>query len=141
MIRREDWPERMDAAISLARRRKFSWGRHDCALFICDVVEAMTGTDMAYGLRGRYSDELGAKAIAGELGGAGLRALARFIASRFGLQEVLPRYARRGDAVLARAAIGGRLAFGVCVGAETLIAGPDGLVAIPLERSVKAWRI
>ena len=58
--RLEDWPERLAEAIEAANERPFSWGRHDCCLFACDAVMAMTGVDPAKPFRGKYKTKRGA---------------------------------------------------------------------------------
>jgi hypothetical protein len=86
----------------------FSWGVNDCALFVADAIEAMTGTDIAADFRG-YTDEAGAwdaiRRVRGAvLGVSGADAVvtvdaaAEYCAQKFGLEEAaFPLQARRGD--------------------------------------------
>jgi len=156
-VRNPDWLPRLEAAVARARALPFAWGRHDCCLFPCDVVRAMTGVDLARGWRGRYRSLLGARRMLRRRGG--LKALAEGVARRHGLAEIPPATARRGDVVLLDASsLAGRFALGpagsgsACLavvdltGAAALtVAAPDatggGLVEVPMPLWRRAWRI
>lgn len=139
MNRTRDWPERMHEAIEAARERPFRWGEHDCALFACGVVLAMTGTDLAGEFRGLYGSGEEAERIVSDSGG--LKALCGSVAARFGLAEIPRAYARRGDVVLVPAGPGGSLALAICDGRFALSTQESGLVAVPMASAVKAWRV
>jgi hypothetical protein len=63
-MRLPDWRPRLFAYVETARRQPFAHGRLDCALFVAGAVEAMTGSDPAAELRGRYTTRSeGARAI------------------------------------------------------------------------------
>ena len=62
MSRRDDWPVRLQACINEWSAAPFEFGVRDCALFAAAAVEAMTGVDIADGLRG-YSSEAEGLAI------------------------------------------------------------------------------
>lgn len=47
-----DWRLQLDALITTRLHRPFGWGTNDCALFAADCVLALTGQDLASGLRG-----------------------------------------------------------------------------------------
>jgi hypothetical protein len=96
----ENWPERLNALIALRCSRPFAWGEHDCALFACDAVLAMTGADPAAWFRGRYRTRRGAYRLLKTFGGAGLAATWEKIAAQRGLPEIAPAFARRGDVLL-----------------------------------------
>ena len=93
---------------------------------------------MAAAHRGKYSDEAGAIAIFG----TDLGSFAATIAASFGMQEVPPTMARRGDAVhadngteygcLGVVAMDGR--FASCVSTK-------GHVHVPMHRWKRAWRV
>lgn len=135
MTRFHDWPERLHAAIEAARARPFAWGAHDCALFACDVVRAMTGEDPGREFRGCYGTAAGA-----------LRALRRrdagdleCAAARLCGDEVAPALARRGDVVSMPVPSGP--ALGICIGPRVALVGPDGLIFPSLADGRRAWRI
>lgn len=63
MDRRRDWQGRLQAVIADFRDRPFQYGRADCALFTAAAVRAMTGTDLARGLRGYRTEAEGLRKV------------------------------------------------------------------------------
>jgi hypothetical protein len=56
--------------LSAAARRRFLWGRFDCAVgFTALWVELVTGVDPARGLRGTYRSRRGARMLCQQAGG------------------------------------------------------------------------
>jgi hypothetical protein len=51
-------------------KRPFAWGEWDCALFVADIVQIMTGIDPAREWRGTYSTAADAVALWATLGGS-----------------------------------------------------------------------
>jgi len=146
-VRREDWPERLLAFIESRRRTAFAWGEHDCALFACDAVLAMTGIDPAAWFRGRYRDRRTAYAALGDFLGLGAKAAPRAalgavcarLANSHGWPEVPSAFAQRGDVGLLD--LRGRETLAICMGAVFVAAGPGGLVFIPHGHARRAWRV
>ena len=135
-MRRHDWPERLVETISAARTKTFRWGRHDCALFACDCIQAMTGADPAKRFRGAYRTPGGAlRALKRLERVTGLEALADRV---LGPQIPVAR-ARRGDLVLAERGDGP--ALGVVTGSQAAFLGPEGLEMLPLAETSTAWRV
>ncbi len=136
MDRRPDWQPRLDAALRAAAARPFAWGRHDCALFACDCIAAMTGEDPAARFRGRYRTARGAARALRRIGGArNLGGLAtRVLGAPFP-----PAFARRGD--LAEVEAGAGPALGVVLGRTVALVAPEGLVRVRLDRARRAWRV
>lgn len=129
--RHHDWQVRLQALVQSRLAAPFEWGKHDCCLFVCDAIEAITGHDPAADLRG-YSTEREAARILREHGGV------------LGLAE-----ARAGAAVPVLAAqvgdvgllpLGGRDTLALCGGAHWLAPGPHGLITLPLDAASDAWR-
>lgn len=139
----DDWPGRLLALIAERRAVPFAWGRHDCALFACDAVEAMTGVDPAKGLRGTYRSAPGARRALKDFAGGGITATARKIAKAHGCPEVPVLLARRGDlAIVATGQSDGpRLSLGVVMGEEVMVPGVHGMAAVPVGGARRAWRI
>lgn len=127
-----DWQSRLQACLAERRLRAFDWGVHDCCLFPCDGVLAMTGHDPAADVRGTYNTERGAMRIVKRLGG--MRAIA---ASRFGA-EVPVLMAQVGDIGLLP--LEGRESLALCGGGVWLAPGLDQLEVMPLSAAVGAWR-
>jgi len=136
-MRPEDWPEKLAEFIASREGCAFEWGAHDCALFCCDAILAMTGVDMAAEFRGRYSNSGGAA----RLMRGGLARVARTVAAQFQLEPIPVRLARRGDPVLVD--FGKRLALGIVDldGMRAVGPGPEGLLRVPLEQCIAAWRL
>lgn len=99
LTRFPNWPERLDAVLR-DNNRPFQWGVNDCALRACDVVLAITGTDVAAEFRGRYTTRVGATRVMRRLYGGNLERVAEKIAAAHGMPEIPPALARRGDVVL-----------------------------------------
>lgn len=87
-----------------AARRRFVWGETDCACFVGDWVEMVTGVRAGAALRERYATEAEAQALHGPLGLAGtIRRLAR----EAGLVRVPVAARCAGDVLLVRGDLGG----------------------------------
>lgn len=135
MIRREDWPERLAAAIDAARELPFAWGEHDCLMFAANCVQAMTGEDPAVDFRKTYRTARGAAWTVARAGGMRVGADARLG------ERVLVLRAQRGDVVLVELD-NERQAYGICVGATVACPCEAGGVAfISMERARCAWRV
>ncbi len=129
--RYRDWQSRLQACLAERRQRAFEWGTHDCCLFVCDAVQAMTGHDPAAGLRG-YTTELQAARLIKRLGG--LRAIA---AARLGA-EIAPALAQVGDVALIE--LEGRQSLALCGGGHWVAPGVDQLEVLPFGAALAAWR-
>jgi len=134
MNREPDWPERLMAEIARHEGERFAWGRFDCALFACNVVNAMTGEDPAKEFRGRYRSERGARRALRVHGKGTLYATA---CHAFG-RPIPPALAQRGDVVYLDRRHGGP-ALGICTGGMAAFAG-DGVVYRPMSDIRCAWR-
>lgn len=133
MQRLPDWPARLVNFIEARRERAFSWGESDCCLFVCDGVEAVTGTDPASRWRGLYASEKGARRLMRDNDGvAGLATLA------FG-QAVPGALAGRGDVVLIDTPTGEALAL--CAGSVIAAQGRSGIEFHPIGAAKAAWKI
>ena len=140
MKRREDWPLRLDRVICAVRYRPFIWGDFDCCLFPADAVDAVCGTEIAAGWRGRYKTAKGAVRLLRRAGGIDK------VMAGIG-PEIPPLMAQRADVVAlpasAAAAIGETtgLILGICLGDRIASVAPDGLCFLPFALAERAWRI
>lgn len=140
-MRKTNWHHLLDTHIRASAQRDFAWGVHDCAMFACDAILAMTGDDPAMRFRGTYDSEEGAReALEGFVGG-GLLGAAQVICTQMGYAEINPRFAQRGDVVLSHGGQGDSLGVVGLNGREALIAAKYGLLAIPLKTLGHAWRV
>ena len=124
-MRIEGWEKRLNDLVEGARIKGYQVGRHDCALFALDVVEAVTGRDLGKGIRGAYNSEIGSyrtmRALVGgrkaakRLDSAPKSALSsgrsppfagellgRAVTAVLGTEPVQPALAMRGDPMLYR---------------------------------------
>ena len=142
-----DCIERLNAALAARKDRPFEWGRNDCGLFACDLLQAVSGIDFAAPFRGKYKSARGAARVLKRFAGlpasakatAGLEAAVEKIAEARNREEVKPLMAQRGDLVLLDMPEGP--ALGVCLGAWVAAAGETGMVRVELREARRAWRI
>lgn len=131
MQRRPDWQSRLCEFVRANETRPFVWGEWDCALWTAAAIEAITGTDIAVDIRGKYSTEDEAHAIF-----ASFTDTAAQIAAQFGMKEVSPMHAQRGDLI----------ATSVCLGlvgldSQVLVLGDSGLTKVEYRHIQRAWRV
>jgi len=133
MQRLEDWPTRLAEFIEARRERAFSWGDSDCCLFVCDAIEAMTGSDPGGRWRGLYSSEKGARRVLRDNGGvSGIATLV--------LGAAVPAaLAGRGDVALIDSPNGEALAL--CLGGLIAAQGPDGIKFLDMKQAKAAWKV
>ena len=136
--RRPDWALRLDALVCSRLHAPFAWGVNDCALFAADAVLAVTGHDLAAGLRG-----LGARAALRQIQRAG--GLCQLVPDSLPLLRSVAD-AQEGDvALIEQPAKGLRgLALGVVLQVPHAgVAGParKGLAIAPLSAAIQAWGV
>lgn len=139
MRRLPDWEERLTAVLAKSFEREFRYGEFDCCLFACECIGALTGEDLSLGLRGTYSDSLGAALAMRRAFGGGVSEIATGVAIRNDIREIPPSFAGPGDIVLIDAE---NTALGVCAGEHVLV--PElgaGLTTRSMEDAMRAWRI
>lgn len=134
--RRTDWRTQMVGAVDRFRGVPFAWdGAHDCGMFFADVVAAITGTDIAEPLRGRYRSKAGAFRALRSLG---FDDHVAYVASL--LPEIDgPALARAGDGAVLETDEGPALA--IVTGATIACYAPSGLGFLPFGSAVRAFRV
>lgn len=138
-VRLDGWDARLWAVVEAARDRPFAWGVHDCATWVADVRCALTGQDAAAAWRGSYSTARGAWRALRRRGHEGLE---EAVCAVLGSCLASPLAAQRGDIVAAGAAGNAHpLALGVCMGVQSAFLGKRGLVWLPSEENIMAWRV
>lgn len=121
----------MHPAIEAASKRPFSYGEHDCCLFVVSVVKAMTGEDPATFYP--YSDEDEAIELMAVNGGVEGLATAQFG------EPVPPNLLCRGDVGLVDIP---EPALGIVTGTHVVVASRNGgTAALKRSRIIKGWRI
>ena len=135
LTRRPDWRSRLALYVSACRKRAFTYGAFDCALFANGAVLAETGVDLRAGLAGAYTTELGAARFLRRNGLAHpADAAARF------LPEIAVADARHGDIAVLETQDGVALAV---VGGPHILAARAGigLIALPLTAAYAAFKV
>jgi hypothetical protein len=140
-MRLPDWERRLEAYLQSTAAESLRYGTHDCGLFACGAIAALTGRDVGAWLRGRYQDRKAAAEVLQTFAGGGVLAAARRIAEENGFAEIMPLLAQRGDVVAMMTARGAALG----------VVGIDGHVrcfdrfgrhtSVPLTHAFCAWRI
>lgn len=117
------------------RGKPFAWRENDCCSFALRWAERLT---LREGLLPDYEPTAkSARSALREEGGI----LAVFV-SRFGTPLRSPLFAQRGDiAVVDDSGDERDLRAGVVSTNGVYGPGPDGLIAVPIDRAVAAWRI
>jgi hypothetical protein len=143
MKRFPDWEQRLHRFCSSRMRAPFVWGQHDCALFVADAVEQITGFDLASECRNRYDSKESAMALLQELSGGGLEEYAAQVAQQNGMQEVGIKFAQRGDMVLAIENGWPSLGIVSLDGMRSLFAveGAATLERVAVLQCKRAWRV
>jgi hypothetical protein len=137
-MRLKQWESNLARCIASARSRKFAWSEHDCAKFVCECIQAVTGADVYSAFRGRYTDRRSMVKVIREYGAA-LSELASTIAQQSGLQPIPLSLARRGDVVLVNEGKFNSLA--VVDGVYALGAAERGLARVPRKHWKLAWKV
>lgn len=135
--RRTDWRARLSDEMDRQRRLPGDWGRHDCAIGLAaGVVEALTGTNLARGYRGRYRTPAGAQKILEDAGAEDLRA---FVAAL--LPEIHPSKANVGDIGLIEE--DGPLGQALCMidVSVLIVMTPDGHGHRPRSHLITAFKV
>ncbi len=139
MSRVHDWPERLAECVRVAMTRPFRWGEHDCVLFACDCVHAMTRVDHGARFRGKYRSARGAFGVLKRIGVGSVEELATKV-----LGEPIPvSRAQRGDVVLMDNAVVAERgpALGIVIGADAAFTARHGLELKVVATTSKAWRV
>ena len=103
LTRLPNWQSLLSAYLVTAAAEPFAYGRFDCGLFVAGAIDAMTGVDVVPGIRGEYGNRRAAFAQVQLLCGAStMEALASCLTARYGMAEVVPLMAHRGDVVQLR---------------------------------------
>jgi hypothetical protein len=128
-MRLPDWEARLHEYLDSVAAEPFAYGKHDCALFVAGVVNAMTGHDFGAPFRGRYKSAAGAvRAL--RLYGAGN--LESTLTAALGF-PVHPSRAGRGDIVT------DGISAGVCMGGVAKFATDIGMTDLPRSAWRQAW--
>jgi hypothetical protein len=137
MIKLSYWRPSLTAYLVQCRARPFKWGEHDCALFVCGAIEAMTGEDLAKPYRGRYRSAAGGLKLIKK---DGYKDHAEFAAAL--LTELdHPSQAAAGDIIAYQVEGGTGIALGIVNNDRSYVLAPDGITTVPTLSAVRLFRI
>ena len=137
MRKHKDWRARLAASVEAQRRLPFEPGKHDCALFAANCIQAMTDVDLAEGYRGKYSTVAGAVRA---LRKAGYNDLSELGTKHF--QELEgPVYAVSGDIAIISSDdfIGWNV--GIVNGERVFVLREDGVGTVSRALITRAFRV
>jgi len=134
LIRRPDWPQRLNRVIEHHRAAQFRWGEYDCGTLFSDVVYAMTDWDPMEPMGRWYSEATAMRALLG----TGHRTMQAYVAGI--LDEVPPSMARRGD-VGFTSGCGPLSCPAIVVGAEAVSRDTKDWMIVPASQLMTAYRI
>jgi len=132
----DNWVSKLCDAVDAARGKEFQYGEHDCALFVADLIQVMTGEDLAAEFRGQYSDRKSALKALKKIGAGDLR---ETITAKLG--DPIPlSLAMRGDVVLAKAD-GGEEVVAMIIDYQAVAAATGGYQRLSQKDWVTAWKV
>lgn len=139
--RTTDWRLKLSNFIVSHRLLDFDRATHDCVRFSADAVMAMTGVDLAEGIRDKYHDDLSAAKYMKRSGGF-LKIMEEQMA-RFGIEEIDVSRAKRGDLCYFHILEDGKghEALAVSNGLFSITPGKHGLVQLTTSKANKVWSI
>lgn len=131
--RKPEWRVALTDYIVATAAAPFEPGKVDCGLWAAGAVKAMTGTDLARGLRGYRTIKGGLK----KLKAGGHDDHVALAAAR--LEEIPPAMAQVGDVAVVDGDDGP--ALGIVQGEMIYVAAPQGRALVPLTSARRAFRV
>jgi hypothetical protein len=129
------WQCSLSKFLFLNSDRHFAYGSFDCCLFVCDAIQAMTGTDIAARFRGAYSSLKEARKY------GSVRKIVEQVTAEFAMPEVSILHAQRGDAALVKRRHSYVLGLVDLNGRQIVVLSGNGLMRIPVREASRAWRV
>ena len=135
-MRIEHWELKLDKQIKLWQNQQFAYGKSDCAIFVCDVLKAVTGVDYYEEFKGLYSTRVRALKIIAKEG-----SLANLVTKTFKIEPKPSRYAMRGDPVLYIDKETKEECLGICIGHLIIAPKEEGLGTFDLLDALHTWNL
>jgi hypothetical protein len=138
-VKHPAWVEALHHFFDRAQTYAFSYGTHDCCLFVAEAIEVMTGHDLMAHYRGRYNSVASIEQIVAEEKATCLTVLIRRELHAHGWEVKLRAFATRGDVALLEngalvvLAMDGRHVIGMDI--------EHGTRCVPLAQAVKICEI
>jgi hypothetical protein len=137
MKRCNNWPAKLALFIEEKRNQPFDWAANNCCFFACDWLAILVGIDPAADMRADVTSSFSAQKALAVRGG--VDTIATEACVEYGWPECPPSCARRGDVVEVQTEHGP--ALGVCVGAQSIFPGVNGIEFRDTLRALRAWRV
>lgn len=131
------WESALNDCIEAARYKEYKIGKHDCALFVVEVIKRISGLDLLGRLKDKYNNKAESLKFIKELGGKGLKEAVVFI---LGYNDISVTLATQGDLLIYKD-FKKEEHLGICVGHKTVFLGESGLVFVNTLDCSYAWRI
>ena len=142
MKRIENWQCALSAFLAEREELLFRYGQHDCCLFACDAVAAITGVDVGAVYRNAYQNRTEAmKAVSHQTGVRSIRAAAEKVTKAHAMPQLAVLTAQRGDVVMIRRGVDYSLGIVDLTGAKIAVAAARGLLRVDLQFAIAAWRV
>ncbi len=143
-MKHTDWKARTDKYLLSMQDVPFQWGVNDCYMFVANVVEEMSGMDIAHWLRGQYHDKRGAITEVRKLSKTFDGSMIKMFDEALTRKE--PADASYGDVVMAYIKnldpeATGRTSGIISDSGDMLVPGKLGLVAIKDPTIDYAWHV
>lgn len=140
-MRVPDWEQKLDSMLRDRASWPFEFGKHDCVMLAADITREITGgLDLAEKVRGTYSDRAGSEQCMKDAAGGDFQAAVAAVMESRAVPEVAPALAQRGDLVLVMGQDGPTLGIVGLEGSDSWAPGPNGLIAFPTRKAMRAWR-
>lgn len=138
--RKQNWTRLLLRAVKEKANTRFQPGVHDCCIAACDIVQAMTGVDVAAQFRDTYSTKEEMQDIVES--NDGVEAMFEKEMIRCGAEEILVSQAGRGDFVMLDMPDGHTIGVVSMDGVDVWACGAKGFEQLSAkEHGVRAWRV
>lgn len=130
-MRKLGWEQALNNFVEDRRHLPFAWGQNDCCLFALNAAQAITDVILLPS-KIPYKTRSGGLSTITKWGGTNLLEAGRNYLNSIGLVEKSIKFCRRGDLVIcANSDCEFGYSFAICLGANIVIPGKDGLVFLP----------
>lgn len=135
----QNWPARLIEAIAEKAGTRFSPGKHDCCVSACDIIERMTGTDIAANFRDYHTKKDMLSTLEDH---GGVEAIVECVMQEYDCEEISIKLAGRGDMVMLDIVSGHTLAIVDMDGIHAIAPGAKGWERVPIKANARrAWRV
>ena len=139
MTKSQDFENAIKTAIDAATNKNMIWGKDDCSLWVCDVILAAKGVDLAKPLRGKYQTRTEAYRVMKDFAGGDLIDAAIKLAAEANLISTF--WPWKGILVGIVASATGRPSLALFWKGRWVARSETGVLWLPASAGVAAWRM